>query len=672
MRAIQPAPATVGSGRPPNPGLAGDASGRCAVDRGATRRRRSAAGLRTGRRTAEIAGADQVGGVLDDQARPIDLGSGLDTTGRLDRVAGLDEPQELGRLAGQDDPTRGTTVVEGEAVRHQLDHQAAHLDAVAEMVDETAQIGPRRARHGWLVGRPGGGRLATRVAADRGRIAARAAVRSRGRVAACPAEGDVRARARLHGEATVGRAGVWPSDDPHDRRPAALDQCRRRDPGAGQTDDRDPTGTDPQFRTPAIAQAVDLEDGPGHAHEPPLEGDRRRSAQRSGRGHRRCAEVDDVLGQDARGVVGTSDVAHDPDPATGRGSDGTGRDADLDGRRGVLDDDPSTGRVEQARRDRDDTLDRDRPTGRTERTSDRHDGRRSAARCGRRVRAARWARSCEVDDVGSVAGPQAVPVERALVRRSLTDDPGDSIAVAGQQVRRAHAGRTRDQDSRSAAGIVDEHRRQPATRRLRRVVLDRSGDRRQASFSALAETGRLDRRRRRQRRSRRDRDDAADGRLDLELAVRVGELAAGQHEDAAGRCGAAIGQPHEDAAGDVSERQQRSSADASGLGDDHALHGHRRPDRQAPDRGDRRDARRRRRAGRRTRRRGDGLGDGRRRASDRGGWARGRTRRGRRRRGGARRRTASVAIGDGVGDAVGVGVGAALTMSSSGFVARTR
>jgi hypothetical protein len=167
------------------------------------------------------------------------------------------------------------------------------------------------------------------------------AVRSRG-----SAEGDVGRRAWVDGEATIGRARIGAADDPDDRDPPTLDQCSRRDPCAGQTLDGDPGRPDPDLGAPAVAELVDIDDGPGDLDEPPLQGDGRGRRQDARRRHRRRPEVGQGGGHDPRGVVGSADLADDTHAVPGRGRGRPGRHADFDRRAAVLDHDPATARVE--------------------------------------------------------------------------------------------------------------------------------------------------------------------------------------------------------------------------------------------------------------------------------------------------------------------------------------
>ena len=242
--------------------------------------------------------------------------------------------------------------------------------------------------------------------------------------------------------------------------------------------------------------------------------------------------------------VRASDPARRPDPSADVGDGHILGDEHLDRAAAVLDDDASTGRVEQRGRRGDDRLDRHVAIVGSESRRDRDHvaaGIRGRLRCagvGLRasVRPWAWGSSSEADQrrtwrragvgdadlVGGVTEPDPVAVEEALPRCALAGDAGEPIGTADDEVARREAARRIGGDLGASPIRRLDRDRDVAARCLRRLRRDGGGDPDEASLDRLAE----DARRKIQGRGQDGRpadDDPAARRPDLELPVRVGE-----------------------------------------------------------------------------------------------------------------------------------------------------
>src|SRR6185436_9219958 len=117
-------------------------------------------------------------------------------------------------------------------------------------------------------------------------------------------------------------------------------------------------------------------------------------------------------------------------------------------------------------------------------------------------------------------------------------------------------------DPERGPGRVDEIDREVAARSLPRPSGDRADDLGQAAFGRLAELRGGQAHRGRQAAAPRG-GEAGWAGPDLELAVRIGKLAADQDGGAARRRVGAVRQPDGDAAGSVRDREDRRDSEAT-------------------------------------------------------------------------------------------------------------
>src|SRR5712671_4251735 len=232
-----------------------------------------------------VAGPHEAGGIVDDDDEPAALGR--DLPGCVDGIAGLEERDVFGRGAPEADPTHGVSVVEEEAIGRDFRDESTDANVLPDVLGEAHQVdvdgrhcpGGRHRRPGWWRRRRLPGRPA--VAAVPTTPAGRAGPGGR----TCR-DDDVPLVPRDDRPATIRCARVGPPDEPDDRRPAPNREGRDRDPGARQSRDDDALQADRELRPPAIAQLVDLGDGPEDLDEPPFERRGRRTPDRHRHGSR--------------------------------------------------------------------------------------------------------------------------------------------------------------------------------------------------------------------------------------------------------------------------------------------------------------------------------------------------------------------------------------------------
>ncbi len=223
--------------------------------------------------------------------------------------------------------------------------------------------------------------------------------------------------------------------------------------------------------------------------------------------------------------------------------------------------------------------------GRTAGPAGRRRGRRrSARRCP-------GARSGNDDQVGRVADPESVAVERALARGALAHDARQPQPRAGPSERWLEAGGLRRARPEGHAGVVNEPQHEVAARLARRRRLERSLQYHQARLGGLAQRRRRSRQGIRQRLDPIDNHVSGGARPKLELTVRVDELPGHPDARAARRSRSTVRQLHDEAPGGVLDRDLLGQADPARLGRDDALDGHARVTAKGACRGDRRGSR---------------------------------------------------------------------------------
>ena len=320
-----------------------------------------------------------------------------------------------------------------------------------------------------------------------GRAAGRA---GRRRVARCrPTGTHVGRPAWNHRKSAIRRSGMRTPDDTDHRHRSAFGHRRRGDPRAREAGDDDRGTLRPHLRPPAVSEALQVDDVARDPDQLALVAGSRLARERPRLGDR-CGAHDAQGGDsDARGPVRGPDLAVDLEACSRAWGCLADRQQQLDRSRGVLHDQATGRRVEERGRDRHHGLDANRAVGQAQDGGDRPDRGTGGRRRGRR----RSARRCpgawpgNDDQVGRVADPEPVAVERALARGALAHDARQPQPRAGPSERWLESGGLRRSRPERHAGVVHEPQHEVAARLARGRRLERSLQHHQARLGGLAQ-----------------------------------------------------------------------------------------------------------------------------------------------------------------------------------------